>query len=1056
MELRVLGEIDVRVSGAPVELGHTRQRTVFAVLVVELNRVVTAEALIHRVWADRPPYRARNALSAYVSRLRQRLEGVAGVRLSRGPGGYALATDPDRVDLHRFRALSTRARAAERPDVAADLFAEALALWRGTPFGAVETPWFDDVRTTLLAERFAAELDRNDAVLAAGRHAELLVGLLDAARANPLDERLAGQLMLCQARGGRQADALATYAHLRERLRDELGADPGAALRAVQQRVLAGELGEPLPGRPTVAPILPPVPHAGDRSAPQREAHPASVPESVPARQPRTRSGPPSGSPPVPEPARPPVLPPPSRVNGPDGKAGPPDGPVAAAARAGAGAGAVGPGTAGLPRRPTSFVGRRDELHVVLGALGRGPLVTLLGVGGVGKSRLALEVAARVESSFADGARLCELAAVGDGAAVGHAVATVLRVQQRSGLTIDESVVEYLRGRELLLIVDNCEHVLDPVARLVDAVVRECRAVTVLATSREALGVEGERLVPVQPLSDGDAQRLFADRAAAQRPGFAGDDTVAELCRRLDGLPLAIELAAARMRVMNAAEVVRRLDAGRFVGLATRGAPPRHQSLAAAVDWSYRLLSEAEQRLFARLSVFAGGFDADAAHGVCGTGSIDDTLDLLIGLVDKSMVTVLGTEGRTRYRVLETLRAYGRERLVAAGEETAGARRHAAWFAELAGEIGAGLHGPHERAWVERGMPDHDNLRTAVERALVDADADLALRLVTSASELVHLRVGYESAGWAEDALEIADPGHPLQPAAVGAAARGAWNRGDFVAARTLAARAGGRVPGRGTDRVAYPADVLADVALYEGDAAAALRHYTAEVERARREDDPIRLVWTLYYEAVCRAVLREPERGLAAAAESVEVSDTTGNPTALAMARYALGLVLKKAEPARALELLDESAALAASVRNFWWHGIAIMEAAATRAVHGDPRAAARAFLAVLDHWDRAGDRTQQWLNLRYVARLLVRLGADTDALALHRALIAAGRPSPLHREWIAGHAGSGDGSGAVLAEPGAPLAGSGAPLAGSGGVLAGSRADPVALARQALRRHG
>ncbi|MGE3252834.1 AfsR/SARP family transcriptional regulator [Pseudonocardia sp.] len=1030
MELRVLGEIDVRVAGVPVELGHTRQRTVFAVLAVELNRVVAAEALIHRVWADRPPYRARNALSAYVSRLRHCLDPVAGVRLSRGAGGYGLAADPDRVDLHRFRALSARARATGQPDGAADLFAEALALWRGTPFGPVDTPWFDDVRTSLLAERFAAELDRNDAALAAGRHAELLVGLLDAVRANPLDERLAGQLMLCQARGGRQADALATYAHLRERLRDELGADPGAGLRAVHQQVLAGEPAPPVAATPvvTVADVAGPGQAAArgagvgsaagpgaavaSAAAPGATVAPATVPGAVPGTVPGAAAGPARAAPAVAAPA------PVARVR--------PAGPVAPA----------------LPRRPTSFIGRREELDAVVTALQRGPLVTLVGVGGVGKSRLALEVAARVESSFADGARLCELAAVGDGAAVGHAVAAVLRVQQRPGLSIDESVVEYLRGRELLLVVDNCEHILDPVARLVDAVVRECPSVTVLATSRAALGVEGERLAPVQPLSDADAQRLFADRAAAQRPGFAGDETVAELCRRLDGLPLAIELAAARMRVMNAAEVVRRLDAGRFVGVAARGAPPRHQSLAAAVDWSYRLLSEPEQRLFARLSVFAGGFDAAAVHGVCGTGSLDDTLDLLIGLVDKSMVTVLGTEGRTRYRVLETLRAYGRERLAVAGEETASARRHAAWFAEFAGEVGAGLHGPHERAWVERAMPDHDNLRTAVERALADADGDTALRLVTSAWELVHLRVGYVSAGWAVDAHEIADPGHPLLPAAVGAASRGAWNRGDFTAARTLAARAGGRVPGRGTDRVAYPADVLADVALYEGDADAALRHYTSEVRRARRQDDPIRLVWTLYYVAVCHAVLREPERGLAAAAESVEVADTTGNPTALAMARYALGLVLKKTEPARALELFDESAALAASVRNFWWHGIALMEAAATRAVHGDPHAAARAFLGVLDHWDRAGDRTQQWLNLRYVARLLVRLGADGDALALHRALVAAGRPSPLHREWVAGHAA-----------PGPRAARSGAVPSGSG---AAPVADLVALARQALRRHG
>jgi tetratricopeptide (TPR) repeat protein len=273
------------------------------------------------------------------------------------------------------------------------------------------------------------------------------------------------------------------------------------------------------------------------------------------------------------------------------------------------------------------------------------------------------------------------------------------------------------------------------------------------------------------------------------------------------------------------------------------------------------------------------------------------------------------------------------------------------------------------------------------------------VRLVTSLPELVHLRVGYESAGWAERALDIADPGHPLLPAAVGVAARGAWNRGDFPAARALAARAHGRTPERGTGRIAYPGDVLADVALYEGDADAALRHYRAEVARARRDGDPVRLVWTLYYVAVCHAVQRAPERGLPTAEESLRVAETTANPTAQSMARYALGLVLKKSDPGRALALFDEAGELAASVRNFWWHGIALMEAAATRAVHADTRRASAAFLEVLDHWDRVGDWTQQWLNLRYVVRLLVRLGADADAEAvtLHHGLVAAGKPSPL-----------------------------------------------------------
>ena len=280
---------------------------------------------------------------------------------------------------------------------------------------------------------------------------------------------------------------------------------------------------------------------------------------------------------------------------------------------------------------------------------------------------------------------------------------------------------------------------------------------------------------------------------------------------------------------------------------------------------------------------------------------------------------------------------------------------------------------------------------------MAERDIDLALRLVTSLPELVHLRVGYESAGWAERVVDLANPDHPLFPAAVGISARGAWNRGDNDRARSLAALAKGRVPRRGTGRVAYPADVLADLALYRGDAHAALTHYEAEEARARRDDDPIRLVWTLFYVAICHAALRNPDAGLPAAQESVQVAEATANPTARSMAHYALGLVLKKSEPDRALALFEAAAELAASVQNFWWHGIALMEAASTRAVHGDSGTAARNFVGVLDHWDRVGDWSQQWLNLRYITRLLARLGADEDALALHHALVQAGKPSPL-----------------------------------------------------------
>lgn len=657
-------------------------------------------------------------------------------------------------------------------------------------------------------------------------------------------------------------------------------------------------------------------------------------------------------------------------------------------------------GPTNLPRRATSFVGRRGEIEALAGALRAAPLVTLTGVAGVGKTRLALAVAEAERTRFPDGAWLCELAALPAGSAVGHAVAAALRVQGRQGLTLEETVVEYLRGRRLLLLLDNAEHLLDAAAALVEGVVAHCPGVVVLTTSREALGAAGEQVWPVAPLSEADGTALFVQRARAARPDFTPDGDAAaqvgEICRRLDGLPLAIELTAARMRVMDPAEMSRRLEAERLSAPGGRTASPRHQSVAAALAWSYGLLSVAEQRLFTRLSVFTGGADLAAVCAVCaGPGSAEaDTLRVLTALIDKSMVDAQILPGGTRYRLLETLRAYGRERRA---ERDDLAPQHARYFTALVEEAARQVQGPDERRWAERIVPDVGNLRTAFEWAVRARDADLALRLVTSLPEVLHIRVGYETAAWAEQALALVAEDQPLFVAGLGVAARSAWRAGDFPEALRLAARAGGRNPGRGAARIAYPCDVAADVHLYQGFVASAQRHYDEQVARARREDDPVRLVWCLYYVAICQAVLRRPERGTAAAEESVAVAEVTGNPTARSMARYALGLVLKKSEPERALALLDEAAELAGTVHNFWWEGIALMEAAATRAVHGDAGAAARALAAVLDHWDRVGDRTQQWLNLRYVVRLLLRLGAVEDVVVLHTALRAAGQRSPL-----------------------------------------------------------
>ena len=917
VEFRLLGDVEACVSGRRLDIGHTRQRCVLAALLIDVNRPIPAEQLIARVWADDTPHRARNALSAYLSRLRRLLAEVS-VPIAREPGGYLLTTDALSVDLHRFRDAVARARETTDPASAATLFDEALQLWRGEPFAALDTPWFNDIRDSLEVERMSATLDRNDAALRAGRHADVLGDLMVQLHARPLDERLAGQLMLAQYRSGRQAEAMQTYRQMRDRLVDELGVDPSPPLRAVHQQILDGDAAPPV----------------SEHVAPQRMVTRAS---------------------------------------------------------------------AGLPRRVTTFVGRESDIAKVAAALRDSPLVTLTGVGGVGKTRLALETADRVQHRFGDGAVVCELAPIQDGSAVTHAVAAALRLQQQQGLGIEETVVEYLCARELLLVVDNCEHVLEAAARLLDRIAGYCPRVAVLATSRETLGIAGERVLPIEPLPIDDATLLFADRARASRSDFDVDrepvGAVAEICRRLDGLPLAIELAAARMRVMSSLDVARRLDRQRLLEGGARGAHPRQQSLSATIDWSYRLLSEPEQALFARLSVFAGGFDLEAAHGVCGDAGADgdDTLEVLAALIDKSMVTLRGGTQTSRYAVLETLRAYGRDRLRDNSLEDAYSTRHAEYFTALAERAAAGTQGTDERAWVERMLPDYDNLRAAFEHAMTSADVDTALRLVTSLPEFVHLRIGYESSGWAQRVVEVAGSDHPLYVAAVGFAARGAWNRGDFGSAVELASLAEGRVPAPGTGRVAYPGDVLADVALYRGDPATALAHYDAEVARARRGHDEIRLVWTLFYVSICHAAMRNPDAGVDAAEESLRVAEKTANPTARSMARYALGLVLKKSDPDEALALFDSAAELAASVHNFWWHGIALMEAAATRAVHGDPARAARALIEVLDHWDRAGDWSQQWLNVRYVARFLARMGARDDAVALHHALVAVGRLSPL-----------------------------------------------------------
>ena len=462
-----------------------------------------------------------------------------------------------------------------------------------------------------------------------------------------------------------------------------------------------------------------------------------------------------------------------------------------------------------LPRQLTSFVGRDQELSAIAKALGDWRLVTLTGTGGVGKTRLAVQVAAEVLPRFRDGAWLCELAVATDGETMAQVVAAELGVSQRPGMSLEASISDYLRPKELLLVLDNCEQLLGPVSVLAERVLRECPGIRVLATSREGLAVGGEHLRPVRslPLPDAagvgtatnDAVRLFVERAEAARASFGLDrsnvDAVGEICRRLDGIPLAIELAAARTVALSPADIATLLDERfRLLTGGRRTAVGRHQTLRATVDWSYSLLESRERLVFDRLGVFAGSFDAGGATAVVADDSIEafDVLDALTALVAKSMVVTEDTpDGHGRFRMLETLRQYAQEQLDQAGETDQWRRRHAEYFATWAEVAGPGLEGPDELAWRAREVAELDNLRTAVMLSLDrddPGDIDLALRIIGALANEAWVHPSAGTAARAEQALShVGSVSAQLRYAVTAAAAMHEYGLGNYERAQELA-----------------------------------------------------------------------------------------------------------------------------------------------------------------------------------------------------------------------------------------------------------------------------
>ena len=640
----------------------------------------------------------------------------------------------------------------------------------------------------------------------------------------------------------------------------------------------------------------------------------------------------------------------------------------------------------------TSFIGRESEVAELQAAVKAHRLVTLTGVGGVGKTRLATEVAARLGDEFPDGVWFFELAAVTDPAAVPDGVAAVLGITQQPGKTLADSVAVALEGRVRLLVFDNCEHLLDAAADLIEAILAASATTKIVATSREGLGIADEQLWPVPSLDvaagiDSAAVSLFVERAQAVSPRFSVTNAeeaaaVVEICRRLDGIPLAIELAASRMASMTAGEVRDRLDQRLRLLVGSRRGLERHHTLRHAVAWSYDLLDEPEKALLDRCSVFAGGFDLQSACAVAGFPDAPDdfaTLDLLDTLVRKSLLVADRSAGRTRFSMLETIRQFAGEQLVARGEASEIRAAHSRYFAGREADIMALWDSPRQREAYDWFAIELANLRTAFRWAADQGDLDVAATIASYVGFLGAWVQTYEPIAWAEELIEPARVADHPRLAFLYVIASLCYTTGRIEAAVGYS-DAAQIVLGRSRDALPYGTEaMLGLVYLAIGQPERWAEWCRAQLAR-RRDSHVVIRGWLV----LALAVAGSGGEAMDSADGLIEAAEATGNPQWLGWALFAYGLAFRDADPVGALNALGRGLVIAQDsgnrgIASLLANGLALLEAE-----QGGTVSALDHLTLAIRNYHNSGNTTTIRIPLAILAALFDRLGRYEPAATI------------------------------------------------------------------------